>query len=119
MSKKFLSNDDIHAIMNQMEVTVSMRAEELADLIVEKKIRAEQRAFESLKQKVLDATSRMIADMSNSSEFDLTDDDLMALSDVTDRLRDLGYKFAFVEVQNSSGEILKHKLRVSVAHLTK
>lgn len=98
---------------------MSMRAEELADIIFEKKIRAEQRAYESLKQKVLDATSRMIADMSTSNEFDLTDDDMMALSEVTEKLRDLGYKFAFVEVQDSTGEILKHKLRVSIAHLNK
>ena len=119
MRKNILSNDDIHAIMNQMEVTVSMRAEELADLIVEKRIRAEQRAYESLKQKVMDATSRMIADMTESNEFDLTDDDLLALSDVTEKLRELGYKFAFVEVQDSSGNITKHKLRVSISHLTK
>lgn len=96
-----------------------MKAEELADLIVEKRIRAEQRAFESLKQKVMDATSRMIADMSESNEFELSDEDMRALSDVTERLRELGYKFAFVEVQDSSGEIIKHKLRVSIAHLTK
>lgn len=98
---------------------MSMRAEELADLIVEKKLRAEQRAYESLKQKVLDSTSRMIADLAMSSEVDLTDDDLLAISEVTEKLRDLGYKFAFIEVQDSSGDIIKHKLRVSIAHLSK
>jgi hypothetical protein len=119
MPNNFLSNDGIHAIINQMEVPMGMTAAELADLIVEKKLRVEQRAYDGLKQKVVDATSRMIADLEQESEFDLTDEDLMALSKVTEGLRELGYKFRFIEVQNPAGETIKHKLLVSIAHLVK
>lgn len=98
---------------------MAMNAEELADLIVEKKTRADQRAYEGLKQKVMDATARMIAELKQDNEFDLTDEDVTALGPVTEGLRQLGYKFRFIEVQNSSGETIKHKLLVSVAHLMK
>lgn len=117
MDRNLLSNDDIYAIMNQMEVTVSREAADLADVIAEKRIRAEQRAYDGLKQKVVDATTRMVADMVYSGEMDLSSEDLMALTKVTEALRELGYKFKFIEVQDTSGEVLKHKLTVSVQHL--
>jgi hypothetical protein len=118
MNKRiFLSNDDIHAIMNQMEVPVSMKAAELADVIFEKRVRAKQRAYDNLKSKVLDSTTRMTADLEAETEIELTDDDMLGLSDVTSGLRELGYKYSLIEVQDNSGNILKHKLRVSIAHL--
>jgi hypothetical protein len=117
MRKKILSNDEIYAIINQTEVFVSTNAADLADAIAEKRIRAEQRAYDSLKQKVVDATVRMVADMNDGSDIELSDDDMLALSKVTDGLRDLGYKFRFIEVQDQSGEILKNKLFISVKHL--
>lgn len=117
MDKKHLSNDEIHAIMNQMEVFMSKSAEELVDLIAEKKAKAELRAYDALKAKVVAATSNMLTDMSLSEEIDLEDDDLMALGRVTENLRELGYKFRFIEIQNNSGVTLKHKLLVSVEHL--
>jgi predicted nuclease of restriction endonuclease-like (RecB) superfamily len=115
--KKHLSQDDIHAIMNQMEVFMAKNAEELADLIAEKQAKAESRAYDALKTKVVAATSKMLTDLSYSEEIELEDDDLMALGRVTEGLRELGYKFRFIEIQNTSGETLKHKLLVSVEHL--
>ena len=117
MAKLFLSEGDTHAIMNQMEVPMSLSAAELVELIVEKKARAEQRAYDSLKAKVVSATNRMTADMTFSSEFDLTSEDMLALSQVTEALRELGYKFRFIEVQDSTGNTLSHKLLVSIEHL--
>jgi len=87
------------------------------DLIVEKRARAEQKAYDALRAKVVAATTKMLNDMSLSEEIELDDSDLLALLGVTEALRSLGYKFRFVEVQNSSGEILKHKLVVSIEHL--
>jgi hypothetical protein len=115
--KKYLSGDDIYAIMNQMEVFMAKSAEELADLIAEKKARTELRAYDALKAKVVAATSKMLTEMSYSEEIELEDDDLLALAPVTEALRDLGYKFRFIEIQNNSGETLQHKLLVSVEHL--
>lgn len=115
--KIFLSNDAIHAIMNQMEVLMALNAAELADVIIEKLTRAEQRSYDALKQKVVDATQRMTANMELNAEFDLSEEDMRALSRVTEGLRELGYKFRFIEVQDSSGNTVKHKLLVSIEHL--
>ena len=117
MAKKGLSKDNGYGIMNQMEVLMAKNAEELADLIAEKKAKAELRAYDGLKSKVTQATVQMLADLSYSEEIELTDEDMMALIKVTESLRELGYKFRFIEVQNPSGETLKHKLLVSVEHL--
>jgi len=94
-----------------------MKADELADLIAEKRIRAKQRAYDSLKEKIVSVTSRMIADLEDSAELELSEQDMLALTSVTEALRDLGYKFRFIEVQDASGNTIKHKLHLSVAHL--
>ena len=115
--KKYLSNDDVYAIINQVEGFMAKDAGELADLIAEKQAKAELRAFDALKAKVMTATSRMLTELVYSEEIELEDEDMLALGRVTEGLRDLGYKFRFIEVQNNSGETLKHKLLVSVEHL--
>ena len=96
---------------------MALNAAELADIIVEKRVRAEQRAYESLKQKVVDATTRMTVDLANGTDLDMSDEDMLALNRVTEGLRELGYKFRFIEVQDSSGNTLKHKLHISIQHL--
>lgn len=94
-----------------------MKADELADLIAEKRIRAKQRAYDSLKEKIVSATSRMIADLEDNAEIEMSEQDMLALSSVTEALRELGYKFRFIEIQDAAGNTLKHKLHISVAHL--
>lgn len=115
--KNWLSEEDLHAIMNQMEVPMSMKAAELADLIVERKAKAEQRSYESLKSKVVSATTKMTADLEYSTELTMSDDDMLALTRVTEGLRELGYKFRFIEVQDTAGNVIKHKLHISIQHL--
>jgi len=100
-----------------MEVPMAFTAHDLADLIVEKKVKREARAFEALKQKVVDATRAMASDLTGSADIDLTEEDLLALTKVTEGMRELDYKFRFIEVQDSSGETFKHKLHISIAHL--
>ncbi len=96
---------------------MALNAAELADVIVEKRTRAEQRSYDALKQKVVDATQLMLANMEVNSEFDLSEEDMRALTRVTEGLRELGYKFRFIEIQDSSGNTIKHKLLVSIEHL--
>lgn len=96
---------------------MSMNAGELVDLIIEKTARAEQKSFEGLKQKITEATGKMISNMTFGCDVDLTDEDLISLTKVTEKLRDLGYKFRFIEVQDTRGEIIKHRLHISVEHL--
>jgi hypothetical protein len=115
--KKNLSSDDVYAIINQMEVSMSMQAADLADLIATKKAEFEQRAYEGFKQKVLGATAKMTADLVFSTEIELDDNDVVALGRVTEGLRDLGYKFKFIEIRNTANETQKHILHISIQHL--
>jgi hypothetical protein len=117
MGKKHLSSNEIHAIMNQMEVFMSINADDLVDKILEKRARAEEKSYDVLRKKIIEATNQMLSDLQYSSEIELDDDDMLALGKVTEGLRDLGYKFRFIEVQDSRGETVKHKLLVSVEHL--
>lgn len=96
---------------------MTMDANDLMDMILEKKARAEQRAYDSLKGKITDATTKMITNMSMEQEIELNDEDLSALIKITEELRDLDYKFRFIEVQDSNGETMKHKLLISINHL--
>lgn len=118
MVKKYLSNEDIDAILNQMGGFMAKDANELADIIAEQRVKAESRAYEGLRAKVVKATTQMIADLSMSEEIELSEDDLLALTRVTEGLRDLGYKFRFIEIQNTSGETIKHKLLISIEHIS-
>lgn len=96
---------------------MSATAGDLAQRILEKRMKVEEKAFQGLKQKVVDATTLMIVDMQYSIEFDLSDEDMLALGRVTEGMRELGYKFRFIEVQNPAGETIKNKLHISVTHL--
>lgn len=114
-----LSDSDIYAIINQMEVSMSMKAADLADVIATKKAEAHQRAYESLRQKVLGATTKMSADLVLSTEVEISDEDMIAVPAVTEKLRELDYKFCLIEVQNIDREIIKHRLRISIAHVAR
>ena len=96
---------------------MSMNAADLADVIVRKKTEFEQRAYEGFRQKVLDATTKMTTELEFSTEIDLSDEDIVALGRVTEGLRDLGYKFKFIEIRNTANEVTKQKLFISIKHL--
>jgi len=95
---------------------MTMNAGELADLIIEKRARAEQRAYESLEKKITSATAQMVRDLEFNCTVDLDDDDQMAVTKVTEDLRDLGYKFRFMSEKDSKGE-LTYQLLISIDHL--
>ena len=92
-------------------------AEEMADLIAERRAVAERRAIESLKSKCVDAVSKMVVDLEYETIVELTDNDLLALIPVTEQLRNLNYKFRFIEVQDTNGEIVGQKLAISIMHV--
>lgn len=112
-----LSEHDIHAIINQMEVPMSLKAAELADSIATKKAEAEKRAYEDLKQKILGATTKMAVDLVLNTEVEVSPDEMIAVPRVTEQLRELDYKFCLIEVQSVTGDIVKHRLRISIAHM--
>lgn len=96
---------------------MSMKAVELADLIIMKQAESEKRAYEGFRQKVIGATAKMAAELQLTTTVELSDVDISVLAKVTEELRELGYKFKFIEVQNASGEAIKHKLFISIQHL--
>lgn len=98
---------------------MSLEAAELADRLIENKIKAEKQAYDSFKHRAVTATSQMLSELEEDTVLDLNDGDMLILERVTEELRELGYKFCLVEVQSSTGEILNHKLRISVKHLCK
>jgi len=117
MANKGLPYTHYYETMYPREAIMSKNANELVEAIVEKRAKAEMKSYEGLKKKILDATTKMVTEMDFSVEVELLESDMLALSRVTEALRDLDYKFRFIEIQNSSGETLKQKLLISVAHL--
>lgn len=93
-----------------------MTAEEVADKILLGKLKAEREAYAKLRQKCVRAVEDMIETLNPEAEIDLTDEDALALNSITEEMRDLGYRFALVEIQDSSENIVAQKLRISVKH---
>ena len=99
----------------------NLDANELADLIVENRLKAKQKAYNVFRQKCWNAVSLMAANQKVSTTVVLSDNDHMALAKVSEELRELGYKFRFIErvTVNEEGEELsmKHALHISLKHL--
>ncbi len=96
---------------------ITLRAEELADAIAERRLKNEQRYSEAFRQKCLQSVSKMAAELGNEVTVEVSDEDLQGLVKVTEELRELGYKFRFIEVIDSNDNIKGNKLLISVAHL--
>lgn len=92
-------------------------AEELAEIITEKKLKQDRTSYESFRHKCAGAINNMVSNLESETVVEMDEDDIEALSRVTEELRSLGYKFAYIEVENTSGEIIKRKLRISLRHL--
>ena len=95
----------------------TLTAEELADLIAERRLKNNLRYYEAFRQKCLQSVSKMAADLDNDVTVDVSDEDLTALTKVTEELRGLGYKFRFIEVVDTSGNVKGNKLLISIGHL--
>ena len=96
-------------------------ANELADLIVEKRLKTKQRSYDIFKQKCMSSISVMAVEERDSTTIDMSEEDVMALGPVTEELRKLGYKFKFIErvMLNSDKEeeSVEHQLVISLRHL--
>ncbi len=95
---------------------MAKRAEELADLISELELRDKQRAEELLRVKCLNAVEEMVKDRAYDCTVEMEEKDLVGLEAVTSELRELGYKFRFIERQKSNGETLEYRLLISIHH---
>jgi hypothetical protein len=93
-----------------------MNAREVADQILMRKTQSKSYSYEILRNKCTSAVSSMIRDCQYEVTVDLEDKDLPALIEITEELRKLGYKFRFIEIQNTDGETEQQKLLISVLH---
>lgn len=98
------------------EAQMAKSAQELMELIVELEAKDVRRAYELLRAKCISATEDMIKDRSRDCLVDLTDKEVDALDLVTAELRDLGYKFRFIERQTENGTFIAYKLLISIQH---
>lgn len=91
-------------------------AAELADLVSELSLKDKQRAESILRAKCLDAVEGMVKDRSFDCTVDMTEAETQGLEGVTAELRELGYKFRFIERQKADGETLSYHLLISIQH---
>ena len=103
------------------KVKNELDANDLADLIIENKLKSKQKAYDVLRQKCKGAISVMAAQHDFDTKVELTVEDLSVLSKVTEELRLLGYRFRFNEkvvVDEEDNELeASHSLTISLKHL--
>ena len=71
----------------------------------------------ALREKCVTAVTAMTKAGELSTEVEVDESDLDGLDNVVEEMRKLNYRHAFIEVQNEEGDLIEHRLRVSVAHL--
>ena len=91
-------------------------ANELMDAIVELEAKDKARAYDILRTKCVAATETMVRERERECRVDVDESELSSLERVTEELRDLGYKFRFIERQNKDGEFLTFQILISIRH---
>ena len=91
-------------------------AQDLKKLINELKAADQDKAYKSLVAKCRAATAEMISNREETCLVDMDSSDIPALEDVTEKLRELGYRFRFIERENAKGEFITNKLLISIRH---
>jgi len=94
-----------------------LKAGELADIISERILKNNSESYNNFKAKCLQSISKMTADLQTEVVVELNDNDIKSLSVVTEELRDMDYRFRFIEVVDTDGDIMGQKLAISIAHL--
>lgn len=95
------------------------KAQDLYGLILRNKQKIADQSYESLREKAVQAVTEMMQYGEFVTELDLEDDDMPGLQKFTAEVRELGYYYCLIEVQNLEGKVLSYRLRISLAHLEK
>ena len=82
-----------------------------------KKLSLNKQQIISLRARAIEAVTEMMRAGEQVVELPLEANDLHVLSEFGQELHDLSYKYCLIERVNDSGEILDHRLRISVTHL--
>jgi SpoVK/Ycf46/Vps4 family AAA+-type ATPase len=97
---------------------MAMNARDLAENLKTLVKKDKEQSIKVLREYCVKAINNMIRSRETSTEIELVDDMLTGLEVVTEQLRELEYKFCLIEVQDYEGKIVKHRLRISIEHLT-
>lgn len=93
------------------------KASEIFEYAKRKRVSVDGESLKSLKEKAIEAVTEMMKEGDFSTEIDLTDSDMAVIQELTQELRELGYYYCLIEVQDEEGDIIDFRLRISVAHL--
>ena len=98
-----------------MEMKEGRSAKDLIKTVKKVRLKQDQDLYTSLRETCSKAVSDMVRDGNLQTEVEL--DDLTGLTKVVDELVGLGYRYCLIETENEKGDILNHRLRISLSHL--
>jgi len=98
---------------------MTRKASEIFEYAKRKRLSVDEQSFKTLREKSIIAVTEMMKEGGFTTEIDLTDNDMFVIQELTEELRGLGYYYCLIEVQSEEGNIVDHRLRISVAHLDK
>ena len=98
------------------EVTLS--AKEVAEFVSLERNRGVKDNYSMIRNRCKKAVTEMMNDGKYETEVIITDIKDSSLKRITEELRDLDYKFAYIEQVDGSKKIVEKRLRISVRHFS-
>ena len=79
----------------------------------------EKEDIKTFKTKCLAAVDKMVEEGLLVTEVKITEKEIEVIHTVIEDLRKMSYRHCFIEIQDAWGDVLEHRLRISLAHLGK
>lgn len=96
---------------------MARKAEDIYKIAKQNQKKLSESSYASLKEKAVQAVTEMMKSGQLVTEIDLVDSDMSGLIEFTQEIRSLNYYYCLIETQNEAGDILGHRLRISLKHL--
>lgn len=97
---------------------MALSAEQAFKKSQEKQAEIKENSLKAFREKCVNAVTEMVSQGGTMVEVDLDSDDFRVMTEITDEMRELDYKFCLVEERDSeTKEIGDRYLRISVAHI--
>lgn len=98
---------------------MTYEAKAIAKEILEKKKEINKKRYIQLKRKAISELNLEKQKGNLVFEIELSEEDLHVLETFAEELRRKDYKYALIEKEDAGGNILGHRLRISLKHLVK